>query len=151
MYLLDTNVLSSTSPDRNAVTPEFDRWLTANEAVSYLSVISVMEISFGIELLRRKGATQKASRLCDWFHAVQFRFASRIIECDREVSMLAGQLLVNAKMSGIEASSEDALIAATASRRGFQMVTFNLKDFRPMGISCLDPESLAAPDSGPLP
>jgi hypothetical protein len=149
MYLLDTNVLSSTSPNRTAVTPELDCWLTANEAVSYLSVVSILEISFGIERLRRKGATQKAARLCDWFHVVQFRFASRIIDCDREVSMLAGQLLVNAKMSGIEASTEDALIGATASVRGLRVVTFNLKDFRPMGVSCLDPETLTAPDRGP--
>ncbi len=139
MYLLDTNVLSSTSPTAGFEARIVRNWLSQNERRCFLSVISLAEVSYGIENLERKGANRKAQGLRNWFETVRLRFHNRIIDVDQEISVAAGKLLVQAKFNGGQPSIEDATIAATGVCRELYILTRNEKHFLAMGISCVDP------------
>jgi hypothetical protein len=63
-YVVDTDVLSTTSPTASNPIPGLAEWLVRNSEHLYLSVISLMEVSYGIAWLRtgRRGARRRCSR-----------------------------------------------------------------------------------------
>jgi hypothetical protein len=69
-FLLDTNVLSATAPDRRAV-PDTGKasaraWIVANPDRLYLPVTTVAEIAAGIGSREAGGATRHAAELGAW-------------------------------------------------------------------------------------
>jgi toxin FitB len=148
-YVVDTDVLSTTSPTRQGSVPDLPAWLERNSERLYLSVISLMEISYGIAWLRHRQARRKAALLQAWFDDVTTFHKSRIIMIDDDVAMRAGQLLATARAGGVEVSAEDALIAATADLRALTVLTANARHFAPMGVRHLDPRAGLPPDGGP--
>ena len=54
-YVVDTDVLSATSPTTPRPAPDLPAWLERNSEQLHLSVISLMEISYGIAWLRHAG------------------------------------------------------------------------------------------------
>jgi predicted nucleic acid-binding protein len=148
-YVVDTDVLSTTSPTRQGSVPDLPAWLERNSERLYLSVISLMEISYGIAWLRHRQARRKAALLQAWFDDVTIFHKSRIIMIDDDVAMRAGQLLATARAGGVEVSAEDALIAATADLRALTVLTANARHFAPMGVRHLDPRAGLPPDGGP--
>jgi predicted nucleic acid-binding protein len=148
-YVVDTDVLSTTSPTRQGSVPDLPAWLERTSERLYLSVISLMEISYGIAWLRHRQARRKAALLQAWFDDVTTFHKSRIIMIDDDVAMRAGQLLATARAGGVEVSAEDALIAATADLRALTVLTANARHFAPMGVRHLDPRAGLPPDGGP--
>ncbi|MCA9407232.1 MAG: type II toxin-antitoxin system VapC family toxin [Candidatus Omnitrophica bacterium] len=102
----------------------------------FISVISLAEISKGIELLaqgkKRKGLQQ-------WFENMIHAFEDRIIPVEREVAILGGKIEANMKIKGFNFSLSDCLIAAAAVQTGMKVVTRNQKDFEKLGCDVLNP------------
>lgn len=136
MHLLDTNVVSElrkvrlgrADPNVTAYAARFDA------ADLFLSAITVMELELGVALLERKDAAQGA-RLRLWLEQqVLPEFAGRILAIDEAVARRCARLHVPDRRS-----ERDALIAATALVHGMSIVTRNVADFQPTGVSLLNP------------
>src|ERR1700683_1724052 len=118
MYVLDTDVLSLTNAatgyDAMAVAA-WRTWVKNNEHSLFLSVVTLMEVRFGIEKCRAQGATKKAATLSRWLAWAETLHLSAIIPVSVEIAHKAGELLWRAVAAGAAPSSEDALVAATAA------------------------------------
>lgn len=146
-YVVDTDVLSTTSPTASNPIPGLAEWLVRNSEHLYLSVISLMEVSYGIAWLRHRQARRKATLLQAWLDDVTTFHKSRIIMVVDDVALRAGQLLAKARAAGVEVSAEDALIGATADLRAMVVLTANARHFAPMGIRHVDPRAGLPPNS----
>ncbi len=139
MFLLDTNVISELrrpdKADRNVVA-----WANAIPAANFfMSAISILEIELGARLIARKDATQGAV-LRTWIDdQVLARFEGRILAIDTVVAQRCGQLHVPDPKA-----ERDALIAATALVHGLTVVTRNVGDFEPTGVTLINPWKPAA-------
>jgi hypothetical protein len=136
MYLLDTNVLSEL---RKASKGKADRQVIAwassvPEESMYLSAVCILEMELGTLLMERRDASQGAI-LRSWMEDyVLPAFAGRILTVDIPVALKGAALQVPNPRS-----YRDALIAATALIHGMTVVTRNVKDFAPTGVTILDP------------
>jgi predicted nucleic acid-binding protein len=148
-YVVDTDVLSTTSPTAPGAMPGLSAWLDRNSEHLYLSVISLMEISYGIAWLRHRQARRKTALLQAWLDDVMSFHESHIIVVVSDVAVRAGQLLATARAGGVEVSAEDALIAASADLRAMTVLTANARHFVPMGVRCVDARAGPPPDAGP--
>lgn len=134
MFLLDTNVISELRrPDkahRNVVV-----WANAIPAASFfMSAISILEIELGARLIERKDAAQ-GSVLRRWIdNQILVRFEGRILPIDTAVAQRCAQLHVPNPRT-----ERDALIAATALVHGLTVVTRNVGDFEPTGVTLVNP------------
>ena len=131
-FLLDTNVVSEArkpTPDSNV-----RAWLASvPEGELYLSVLVVGEIRQGIERLRRREPAQ-AEPYEAWLSALQRSFADRLVPITADVCEEWGRLNVPDPLPVV-----DGLMAATASRRNWTLVTRNVKDLARTGVRLLDP------------
>lgn len=136
MYLLDTNVISELrKAGDNRADANVIAWLSNVEASSlYISAVSILELEIGVLRIERRDATQGA-RLRRWMNThVMPEFSSRILPIEAVVAMQCARLHVpNPRPEG------DALIAATALVHGMTVVTRNVADFEPLGVSLLNP------------
>ncbi len=139
MYLLDTNVLSGLNPDRPGPNQNLVEWLRRNGDHCHLSAITLTELACGVAWFRARRATARAARLGQWLDQIIQFHAARILPVDNEIALQAGILMAAARASGVEPDISDALIAATANVHGLEVLTFNMADFRSMGIACRDP------------
>ncbi|WP_375310618.1 type II toxin-antitoxin system VapC family toxin [Bradyrhizobium sp. A5] len=139
MFLLDTNVISELrrpdKADRNVVA-----WANAIPAANFfMSAISILEIELGARLIARKDATQGAV-LRTWIDdQVLARFEGRILAIDTVVAQRCAQLHVPDQKA-----ERDALLAATALVHGLTVVTRNVGDFEPTGVTLINPWKPAA-------
>jgi len=127
MYLLDTDAFALTSPTSGLHGTDVEKWrdwVRRNDAGLYLSVITIMEVSFGIEKLATKGARRKATYLARWLAVAETAYRGRIMPVTMEIAHLAGELC-GAVAAGTLPSSEDATIAATASVYGLHLLSRN--------------------------
>ena len=148
-YVVDTDVLSATSPTAPGAIAGLSGWLERNSEHLHLSVISLMETSYGIAGLRHRQARRKAALLQAWLDDVTTFYESRIIMVVADVALRAGQLLAKARAGGVEVGAEDALIAATADLSAMTVLTANARHFMPMGVRWVDPRAGLPPDIGP--
>jgi toxin FitB len=139
MYLLDTNVLSATAPTKAQPDEAVREWIRGNSQALYLSVITLLELSYGLSWLRHRGATARAARLQLWMDAVCGHYTERILPVDLGIALRAGELIAAARTAGARVGSEDAVIAATAEQRGFVVLTGNTRHFAPMAVAHLNP------------
>ena len=143
MHLLDTNVLSDLDPEKSGPNQQLFDWLRRHGELCYRSTVTLTETAYDVAWLRTRGATARAARLGAWLEEIIRYHAPRILPVDTDIALLAGVLLVTAQAAGVEPATTDAWIAATAKVQDFEVLTFNIKDFRPTGIACRDP--IAAP------
>jgi predicted nucleic acid-binding protein len=139
MYLLDTDVLSVAAPTKARPDEAVREWIRERSHELYLSVVTLLELSCGLAWLRHRGATARAARLQLWMDTVRVHYAGRVLPADVPVALRAGELIAAARSAGTQASSEDAIIAATAELAGFIVLTANTRHFAPMGVAHLNP------------
>lgn len=124
-YLLDTNALSE--PSRKRPDAGFMDWFTAADEHSlFTSCIVLGEIKKGIMLLTDAKQQKKFDTL---LNEIMGSFNGRVVEIDREVSLLWGALVAAGQRSGRTPPAIDALIAAQCIAHDLTLVTHNVKDF----------------------
>lgn len=135
-YLLDTNILSELAkpePDKNVV-----RFLR-NLENAYISVLTIHELTFGIELLPQKSKRQETlSKIVEELVAV---FQDTILPIDQMEARIAGEMRADAQKEGRTIHVIDSLIAATAFAKSLSVVTRNAKDFADLPINVINPWS----------
>jgi len=149
MYLLDTNILSETSPAKAKRNEGVVDWLRRNEESLYISVVTLTELSYGIERLELRRARAKAAQLREWASIAMHLYRSRLVFVTDEIALLAGRLIAEAENEGARPSFEDALIAASAQQIGATVLTENVRHFAPMGVRHINPFKTLPPDIEP--
>lgn len=131
MYLLDTNVISELRKPRphGAVLA----WLRAvDDKDLFLSAVTVGEIQSGIEMTREQDAA-KATEIEAWLEQVAASY--NVLPMDAAAFRIWARLMHRRSDTLIE----DAMIAATASVHGLSVVTRKVADFKPFGVSVINP------------
>lgn len=142
-FLVDTNIISLFSPDREQAPAEARRiWFREQSDVLYVSAISLAEIEKGLRRLHRRGGIDRAQRLSAWLDSITETFGDHILPVDPIVARIAGGLDDRATASGAHPGFADILIAATAKAYGLTVITANLRHFTPLGVACDFPETL---------
>jgi predicted nucleic acid-binding protein len=134
MFLLDTNVLSELRRRKRAE-PRILAWAESVDPSSlFLSAVTLFEVEKGALLLRGRDPSQ-AEVLDRWIRSVVMpSFADRILAFDEDVALRCASLHVPDPRP-----ERDAMIAATALEHRLTLVTRNVRDFTPMGVSLLNP------------
>lgn len=136
MYILDTNVVSELRKARTGkIDTNVSTWAESMEASDlFISSITIMELELGILSVERRDAMQ-GSLLRSWFEQhVLPEFSGRTLPVDTAVALRCARLHVPDKRG-----ERDALIAATALVHGMTIVTRNVVDFEPTGVSIINP------------
>ncbi|MGA0333732.1 MAG: type II toxin-antitoxin system VapC family toxin [Kiritimatiellia bacterium] len=133
-YLLDTNVISEVRKGSKCDAKVADWVVSVPMMQMYLSVISMMEISSGIfKVLRSQ--PEFGLKLNDWYeNELKSGFAGRVLMVDLGIAEIGARLNHQRSLP-----YRDGLLAATASRHGFTLVTRNIKDFAQMDLELLNP------------
>ncbi len=132
MYILDTNVISAVRrPDR---APQVAAWLRGKaEQDLFLSVITLGEIERGIR--QQEGRDPGFARdLRSWLDRTVLLFSDRLLPFDAEDARIWGRLSAEVGHAGA-----DLMIAASALRRAATVVTGNVSDFAPTGVTIENP------------
>jgi len=141
-FLIDTNVVSMLAPSTLEAPAVFLQWLDRQDTDGkiFLSVVTIHEIQKGISLLEHKGATAKASALTAWLNGLISAYDDKILAFDAQGAEAAGRLEAKALSAGHDPGMADAVIAGTALAHNLVVITRNIKDFSPFGISVLSPD-----------
>lgn len=136
MFVLDTNVVSELRKVRlGKADANVTAWAERVDAADlFVSAITIMELELGVLSVERKDAAQGAA-LRSWLEQqVLPEFSGRTLPVDTAVAQRCARLHVPDKRG-----ERDALIAATALVHGMTMVTRNVADLKPTGVSILNP------------
>jgi len=135
-YLLDTCLISELV--KKEPNPVVLRWLgEQDEQRLFISVLVIGELNKGVAKL---AAGDRKEALLSWVeHDLVERFEGRIIGLDLETAILWGRMQGAAEQAGEKLPVMDSLIAATAMRNGFTVVTRNVRDMRRCGAPVLNP------------
>jgi predicted nucleic acid-binding protein len=135
-WLLDTNVVSELKKRR----PEprvTDFLLSCATADLYVSVITLAEIRFGIEI--DPDATRRRD-LEAWLSGViRPMFEGRVVNIDEDVFLRWRLFVEQGRKRGRTYSEPDLMLAAAASERGMTLVTRNVKGFVGLPVAILNP------------
>ena len=133
-YLLDTNVVSELRR-RDRAHPRLKTWVDSVAVdLFYLSVVSILELELGVLALERRDPAQGAI-LRGWLERrVLPPFANRILDVDVAVARRCARIHIPNRRS-----ERDAMIAATALVHGLVVVTRNVRDFEPTGVTIINP------------
>ncbi len=135
-WLLDTNILSEGRKPRPEprVTAFYQRQPLDQ---LYISVVSVAEIRFGIEL-QENPAHRTALR--EWLTlTLRPAFADRVLPITEDILLKWRLLMESGRKTGHTYSHPDLLIAATAIHHGLTVVTRDRSDFDKAGVPVLNP------------
>jgi toxin FitB len=136
MYLLDTNVVSELRKvGAGRADPKVAQWAQSVETASlFVSVVTIQELEIGIQLAMRRDSTQ-GELLRQWMNQhVLPAFEGRVLSVDLAVVQRSAALHVPKPRP-----VRDGLIAATALVHGLTVVTRNLADFQPCGVTLIKP------------
>ena len=136
MFLLDTNVISELRKvGSGRANASVALWADSVDAADlYISVITVQELEIGVALALRRDAQQGAV-LRNWMDRhVLPAFENRILPVDLAVAQRSAQLNVPDPRP-----VREGLIAATALVHVMAVVTRNVADFQPCGVSLINP------------
>ncbi|HMM53463.1 MAG TPA: type II toxin-antitoxin system VapC family toxin [Candidatus Desulfobacillus sp.] len=140
MYVLDTDVLSELRKVRlGKADGNVKAWAESVDAADlFVSAITIMELELGVLSIERKDAAQGAM-LRAWLEQhVLPEFSGRTLPIDTAVAQRCARLHVPDKRG-----ERDALIAATALIHGMAVVTRNVADFKPTGVTIVNPWELS--------
>ncbi len=136
MFLLDTNVVSELRKVRlGNADKHVARWADSVDAADlFLSAITIQELEIGILLAERRDPAQGAVFRA-WLNShVLPAFSGRVLAVDTAVAQRSARLHVPNPRP-----VRDGLIAGTALVHGMTVVTRNVADFEPTGVSILNP------------
>ena len=132
MYLLDTDVISELRRrrrNRNVVA-----WISNVSAADlFVSVVTIGEIELGIARQRVRNPSF-AKDLADWLEVTLRAYEERILPLTVGIARRWGRLAAQLGNKQL-----DLAIAATALEHGLTVVTRNISDFEPTGVTVLDP------------
>jgi predicted nucleic acid-binding protein len=132
MYLIDTVVLSELRKPRRD--QGLVAWIGRQRTTDlFLSVISIGEIERGIAR-QRVANPDFAVVLAAWLDQLLALYAERILPFELQAARRWGVL-----SAALGNESADLMIAATALERGLIVVTRNVSDFEPTGVSVFNP------------
>ena len=136
MFVLDTNVVSELRKVRlGKANTNVTAWAESVDAADlFVSAITIMELELGVLAIERKDATQGAILRLWLEQHVLPEFSRRTLPVDTAVAQRCARLHVPDKRG-----ERDALIAATALVHGMTVVTRNIADFAPTGVSLINP------------
>jgi toxin FitB len=142
-FLLDTNVIPATAPDRRAI-PEAAKaaaraWIVDHQDRLYLPVTAITEIAAGIGAREGAGAARHAADLATWLKAVLAAYPERLLVLDAEAALHARALSRTARQAGVAVGFADLTVACIAQAHSLVVATRNRRDFAPMGIATVDP------------
>lgn len=130
-YLLDTNVVSELR--RAKPHGGVSAWLqTVSDDDLNVSAVTIGEIQAGIEITRDLDEA-RAQEIGGWLDRVLLTF--NILDVDARAFRVWARLMHKKSPDLIE----DAMIAATALTRGLTVVTRNVRDFKTLGVTTLNP------------
>jgi predicted nucleic acid-binding protein len=136
IYILDTCVISELI--KKLPHPGVVAWINqTNETQLYLSVITIGELKNGIELLQPSAKKNELNAFFD--QQVMKRFTDRIYSITPDVMALWGVMYASLSLRGQKLSSMDSLIAATGLFHHASIVTRNVADFAPSGVTLINP------------
>lgn len=134
-FLLDTCVISELrrpSPE-SAVTD----WLAAcDEALLYLSVVTLEELKYGIEMLPEG---KPRGDLLVWFDDVRLSYRGSILDVSADIAVRWGEIRARLRREGRQLPVVNGLLAATAIQHDLTLVTRNIADFQTTGAELLNP------------
>ncbi|MEB0140130.1 MULTISPECIES: type II toxin-antitoxin system VapC family toxin [unclassified Undibacterium] len=136
MFVLDTNVVSELRKVRlGKADANVTAWAESVDAADlFVSAITIMELELGVLSIERKDVTQGAM-LRSWLEQhVLPEFSGRTLPVDTAVALRCARL-----HCPDQRGERDALIAATALVHGMTVVTRNVADFKPTGVSLINP------------
>ncbi len=135
-YLLDTCAISELAEVRpNARVVQALLALPRHEL--YLSVITIGEINYGIELLP---PSSRRDHLVSWFEqSIIAVFADHTYSIDSHIALRWGVLTANLRRRALTMQAKDSLIAATALTHDLILVTRNVSDFAHSGVQIINP------------
>ncbi len=131
MYVIDTNVIS----ELRRIKPHGAvlAWIeSVDEADLFMSAVTLGEIQAGIEITREQDET-RAAELELWLNAVAESYS--ILPMDGRTFRLWAKLMHKTS----DTLYEDAMIAATAKKHNFSVVTRNTNDFVGFGVEIINP------------
>jgi predicted nucleic acid-binding protein len=141
MYLLDTNVISELRRPRphGAVVA----WIESVADIDlHLSAVTLGEIQAGIEITREQDAA-KAAEIERWADLMAATY--NVVSMDAETFREWARLMHRRS----DTLYEDAMIAATARRHQFTVVTRNVTDFLHFEVDLFNPFETSAGQSDP--
>ncbi len=135
-FLFDTNIpseLSRPHPDPRVVS--FIGQVDPDRV--FFSVLTLGELARGIAALP---PSHRRTNLQTWMdNEVRPWFGSRILPVSAEIAEIWGNLAAQAKLKGTPLAVIEGLIGATALHHGLTLVTRNIRDFRGLGLTLIDP------------
>lgn len=135
-WLLDTNVISELrrpKPEPKVVAFVRSQPLDA----LYISVVTLAEIRFGIELLAE--ATRR-SELNDWLaHKVRPMFEQRVLPVSEDIMFKWRLLVEQGRKAGHTFSQPDLIIAASAQHHGLTVVSRDTKEYEMARVDVFNP------------
>jgi hypothetical protein len=143
VYLLDTNVVSELRKPRphGAVVA----WLTeVPDQDLHLSAVTLGELQAGVEITREQDPA-KAAEIESWIDEVAQTW--NVLPLDAPILRAWGRLMRRRSDDLLV----DGLLAATAKVHQLQVVTRNVRDFTPFGVTTLDPFQRRQPPREDLP
>ena len=138
MIILDTNVLSALMRDEpEAVVVS---WLDGQPAESvWTTSITLFEARFGIALLPR-GKRQRALEL-SFDRLIREDLENRVLDFDSAAAAEASTLAAARQRAGRPVDLRDTQIAGIALARRALIATHNVRHFRDLKVSIIDPWS----------
>lgn len=135
-WLLDTNVLSELRRPRPKVSVV--QWVIQHSLDHlYVSVVTLAEIRFGIELVKEPARRMELNEWLD--HRLRPMFEDRVLGIGEDV-MLRWRLMVEeGRKRGHTCSQPDLLIAATASHHGLTVVSRDTSEYELANVPVLNP------------
>lgn len=139
MFILDTNVVSELrkvwlgKADVNVTA-----WAESVDAADlFVSATTILELELGVLSIERRDVTQGALLRAWLTQHVLPEFAGRTLPVDTCVAQRCASLPVPGRRS-----ERNALIAASALVHGMPLVTRNVGDFQPTGVTLINPWEL---------
>lgn len=139
MFLVDTDILSASSPARVVPSRDLAGWMDTHTDLLFVSTVTVAEIEDGIAKARREKASRKAAALDEWLRTLLHLYSNRVLAFDLAAAHAAGILSDRARAGGHAPGFADIAIAATAMSRKLTILTRNLRHFAPLGVPAHDP------------